>query len=201
MKDADTPSDITARQASILGFIQRTINHTGRPPTIREIGKHFGFKSTGTTRDHLKSLSRKGFITLTPRQSRAINLKTPVAFRIPMIGSIVAGMPDIALEEIDEYVYLDEFLPGPDKQIFALKVRGDSMKDAGINPGDIAIVRRQRIADAGQVVAALVGHEATIKTLEKNKAGFYLKPANTSYPDIREPFSILGKVIAVIKKF
>ncbi|MDD2865978.1 MAG: transcriptional repressor LexA [Candidatus Omnitrophota bacterium] len=201
MKDADTPSDITARQASILGFIQRTINHTGRPPTIREIGKHFGFKSTGTTRDHLKSLSRKGFITLTPRQSRAINLKTPVAFRIPMIGSIVAGMPDIALEEIDEYVYLDEFLPGPDKQIFALKVRGDSMKDAGINPGDIAIVRRQRIADAGQVVAALVGHEATIKTLEKNKAGFYLKPANASYPDIREPFSILGKVIAVIKKF
>jgi repressor LexA len=201
MKDAGVPSGITARQANILGFIQKTINHTGRPPTIREIGKHFGFKSTGTTRDHLKSLSRKGFITLTPRQSRAINLKTPVAFRIPMIGSIVAGMPDIALEEIDEYVYLDELLPGPDKQIFALKVRGDSMKDAGILSGDVAIVRRQRIADAGQVVAALVGHEATIKTLEKNKTGFYLKPANTSYPDIREPFSILGKVIAVIKKF
>ncbi len=201
MKDAGVPGGITARQANILGFIQKTINHTGRPPTIREIGKHFGFKSTGTTRDHLKSLSRKGFITLTPRQSRAINLKTPVAFRIPMIGGLVAGMTDIALEEINEYVYLDELLPGPDKPVFALKVRDDSMKGNGITAGDIAIVRRQRVADAGQIVAALVGHEATIKTIEKDKAGFCLKPANVSCPDIRKPFSILGKVIAVIKKF
>jgi repressor LexA len=201
MKAAGAPADITARQANILGFIQKSINHTGRPPTIREIGKHFGFRSTGTTRDHLKSLSRKGFITMAPRQSRAIRLKTPVAFRIPIIGSIVAGMPDIALEEINEYVYIDDLLPGPDKQIFALKVRGDSMKDAGIHAGDIAIVRRQRIADAGQIVAALIGHEATIKTIEKDKAGFYLKPANASYPDIRDSFSVLGKVIAVIKKF
>ncbi|MDD5018847.1 MAG: transcriptional repressor LexA [Candidatus Omnitrophica bacterium] len=192
---------ITARQSRVLGFIQQTIHHTGRPPTIREIGRHFGFKSTGTTRDHLKSLSRKGFIKLTPRQSRAISIKTPAAFRIPIVGTIVAGMPDIALEEVEEYVDLDMFLPGPDRTIFALRIRGESMKEKGILTGDIALVRRQRTADAGDIVAALIGREATVKILEKNKAGFFLKPANSSFPEIHDPFTLLGKVIAVIKKF
>ena len=195
------PSGLTARQAKILGFIKNQVTHSGRPPTLREIGAHFGFKSTGTTRDHLRALSQKGFLRLHPRQSRSMELSHPVALRIPILGTVIAGMPDIALEETQGYLFLDEFLSGTDKTIFALKIKGDSMKDRGIMEGDTAIVRKQKTADPGDVVCALIEHEATVKTLGKNKTGFFLKPANESYPDIHDPFSILGKVIAVIKKF
>lgn len=194
-------SDLTDRQAKILAFIKSQVTRTGRPPTLREIGTHFGFKSTGTTRDHLAALSRKGFLRLLPRQSRSIELSHPVVLRVPILGTIIAGMPDLAMEETEGYLFLDEFLSGPEKTIFALKIKGDSMKDKGIMETDTAIVRKQKTADPGDVVCALIENEATIKTLEKNKAGFFLKPANPAYPDIHKPFSILGKVIAVIKKF
>lgn len=193
--------DITSKQASLLKFIQARISREGRPPTIREIGKHFGFRSTGTTRDHLASLVKKGYLQLTPRQSRSIRLSKPLVFRIPVLGRIVAGMPDLALEEIDEYLSLDEFLPSEDREVFALKVKGDSMDPKGIHEGDVALIRRQRLADDGDVVAALLDHEATIKTLRKKGKDFYLEPANKSYHEIHRPFTIIGKVIAVIKKF
>ncbi|MFA5038781.1 MAG: transcriptional repressor LexA [Candidatus Omnitrophota bacterium] len=194
-------SDLTTRQARILAFIKDQVGRTGRPPTIREIGGQFGFKSTGTTRDHLKALSRKGYLLLHPRQSRSIELKNAVAMRIPVVGRITAGMPDLALEETQGYLFLDDLMPGPEKTVFALKVKGDSMKDKGILEGDMAVIRKQRTAEPGDIVAALIENEATIKTLEKNKTGFFLKPANPAYHDIHAPFSILGKVIAVVKRF
>jgi len=193
--------DLTAKQTSILHFIHHKISQEGRPPTIREIGRHFGFKSTGTTRDYLSALAKKGYLQRPPHQARSIKLSKPVAFRIPVLGHIMAGMPDLAFEETEDYLSLDEFISSEEKQLFALKIKGDSMIDKGIHEGDIAIVKRQRLADTGDIVAALMDHEATIKILKKKGSDFFLEPANKSYAAIHRPFSILGKVIAVIKRF
>jgi repressor LexA len=193
--------DLTTKQAAVLEFVRRRILEEGRPPTLREIGGRFGFRSTGTTRDYLKTLARKGYINLRAKQSRAIGLAKPLAFRIPVLGRIMAGLPDLAWEETEEYLSLDDLIPRPDQPTFTLRIKGDSMKDKGILDGDIAVVRRQRLADAGDIVAALLSHEATIKVLKKDKAGFFLAPANESYDEIRRPFTIIGKVTAVIKRF
>ena len=193
--------DLTTKQATLLKFLQNNITEKGTAPTLREIGRHFGFKSTGTTRDYLATLSKKGYIKLTPRRSRAIELSRPVVFRIPILGSIAAGMPDLALQEADAYLHLDEFLSNEDREIFALKIKGESMKDKGILEGDIAVVKKQRLAGDGDIVAALLENEATIKVLKKGKQGFFLAPANAAYREIHKPFEILGRVIAVIKRF
>ncbi len=194
-------NELTTKQRAVLRFLQQKVAQEGRPPTIREIGQRFGFKSTGTSRDYLKTLSKKGFIKLKSRKARSIELSTPVAMRIPILGHIMAGLPDLALEEIESYVCLDEFLSNEDRQIFALKIKGNSMIDKGIHEGDVAVVRRQRLASDGDIIAALIDQEATIKILKKRGDNFILSPANNSYEDIRKPFTILGKVIAVIKKF
>ncbi|MBI5873636.1 MAG: transcriptional repressor LexA [Candidatus Omnitrophica bacterium] len=193
--------DLTTKQAAILKFLQNKVTEEGRPPTIREIGERFAFRSTGTTRDHLKSLSQKGYIRLKARQSRSIELVRPMALRIPVLGKIMAGKPDLALEEIIDYVHLDEFISSQDRQVFALKIKGDSMIDKGIHEGDIAVIRAQRLASEGDIVAALLDQEATIKILKKKGGSFILAPANSKYCEIHKPFTILGKVVAVIKKF
>lgn len=193
--------DITRRQATILQFIQNKIHQDGRPPTLREIGRQFGFKSTGTTRGHLKSLVQKGYLRLHPRQARAIETVKPLAFRIPILGRITAGEPNLALEEAEDFLALDNLLPSTTRDIFALKIQGDSMIDKGIHEGDVAVIQRQRTASVGDIVAALLDNEATIKILKKKESGYFLEPANRKYPDIEKPFSILGRVIAVIKKF
>ncbi|MFH0877592.1 MAG: transcriptional repressor LexA [Candidatus Omnitrophota bacterium] len=193
--------DLTTRQTAVLRFLQQKISQEGRPPTIREICKHFGFKSTGTARDYLSTLSKKGHIKLKPKEARSIELSRPLMFRIPILGRITAGLPDLALEEMDGYLHLDEFLPQADRQIFGLKITGESMKNKGIHDGDIALVRRQRTADSGDIVAALIENEATIKILQRQKSKFVLAPAHETYGIIEKPFAILGKVIAVVKKF
>jgi len=193
--------DLTTKQTAVLKFLQDKINHEGRPPTIREIGTRFGFKSTGTSRDYLQILSKKGYIKLKSRQARSIELNKPLTLRIPVLGSIMAGMPDLALEEIESYISLEDFLSDENKEMFALKIKGDSMIDKGIHEGDIAIIRRQRKADENDIIAALINDEATIKILKKKSSGFILAPANSAYEEIRKPFTILGRVTAVIKKF
>lgn len=193
--------DLTTKQSAILKFLQNKITDEGRPPTIREIGEHFGFKSTGTTRDYLSNLSKKGYIKLGRHRSRSISLSKPLTFRIPVLGSIMAGMPELALEEIEENLSLDDLLPSRDREIFALRIKGNSMIEKGISEGDLAIVKRQRLAQAGDIVAALIENEATIKVLKKQNADFFLAPAHKDYPEIHKPFEILGKVIAVIKRF
>lgn len=193
--------DLTTKQTAVLKFLQNKINEEGRPPTIREIGERFGFKSTGTTRDYLRTLHQKGYIKLKSRQSRSIELVKSLTFKVPILGRIMAGMPDLATEEIEDYVHLDEWLSDSERQVFALKIKGDSMIDKGIAEGDIAVVRRQRLANEGDIIAALIDQEATIKILKKKGESFVLAPANNAYAEIRKPFSILGKVIAVIKKF
>ncbi len=193
-------TDITPKQRKILRFIQNKISHDGRPPTIREIATWFGFKSTGTVRDYLKILAKKGYLKLTPKKSRAIELARNIAFRIPILGQITAGLPNLAYEEIDEYLNLENFLSSADKEIYALRVKGDSMSGKNIYEGDLALVKRQPLADDGDVVAALIESEATIKILRKKHNRAYLEPANKRYSAIHDEFKIIGKVIATIRK-
>lgn len=193
--------DLTPRQSAVLRFIHARIRQEGRAPTLREIGQHFGFSSTGSTRDHIKVLAKKGYIRLHPRQARSIEISKNLFYRIPLLGRIAAGTPNIALEETDEYISLDDLITSSDQETFGLRIKGDSMIDLGLCDNDVAIVRRQRSASPGDIVAALLENEATIKTLRKKESGYFLSPANRRYPDIHRPFSILGRVIAVIKKF
>lgn len=194
-------SNLTPKQTAVLNFIQHSILHNNKTPTIREIGAEFGFQSTGTTRDHLKQLHNKGYIRIGKRQARSIELINHTGLKIPLLGNVTAGSPNLAAEDIDRYFDLEEILPIKDSNIFGLKVIGDSMIERGIHEGDIAIIRKQPSALNNDIVVALIENEATIKILKINKTGASLNPANKNYNTINKPFSIIGKVITVIKKF
>lgn len=191
--------ELTSKQNRVLEFIAERIREN-IPPTIREIGEHMGFKSTGTVRDYLKALENKGYLKRESNISRSIELLRDTLRKIPILGSIPAGGPDLAYENIEGYVELDDVLAGkPD--LFALKVKGDSMVDAGILDGDIAIIRKQSSAYKGDIVAALIGDEATLKRLRQTKEDTYLEAANKNYPPIFEDFTIIGKLITIVRKY
>ncbi|MFH1690968.1 MAG: transcriptional repressor LexA [Candidatus Omnitrophota bacterium] len=194
-------SNLTVKQTAVLNFIQNAILNNNKPPTIREIGAEFGFQSTGTTRGYLKQLHNKGHIRLGRHQARSIELPGRTNLKIPLLGNITAGTPNFAEEDIDRYFNLEKIFPTRDSNIFGLKVIGDSMIEKGIQEGDIAIVRKQQNASNNDIVVALLESEATIKILKIHKTGASLNPANKNYDPINKPFSIIGKVIAVIKQF
>ena len=194
--------ELTNKQKKLLNFIQDKIRLEGIPPTIREIGIHFGFSSTGTVRDYLKILSKKGYLKIKPKKSRSIELSRPFGYRIPVLAEIRAGEPNLAYENIERYLDLNDFSYRKDQEIFALKVKGDSMTDAGILEGDLVLVRKQRMAATGEIIVALLNNnEATVKRLKSKSGRIYLESANANYPPIYEEFSIIGKVIATIRKY
>jgi len=197
-----TTTPLTDKQKQVLKFIYQNIRSSNLPPTIREIAAHFGFSSTGTVRDYLKALAKKGYIKLSANKSRAIELIRESLFSIPMLGGVQAGLPSLAVEEIEGYLDLDS-LVFSDDSTFALRVKGDSMIDAGIMPDDLVLVRRQQIAQTGETVVALIGEDATVKNLQKRGRQFFLEPANEHYEPIpvNEDVSILGKVISVVRRF
>ncbi len=187
----------------MLNFIRKRVGER-LPPTIREIGEELGFKSTGTVRDYLKVLMQKGLVRRMNNKSRAIELAERASLKIPIIGTITAGRPNLAYEEIQGYVDADDLFLGRlgFDDVFALKVKGDSMVDAGILDADIAVIKKRPDADNNDIVAALLdGNEVTLKRL-RNKAGkFYLEAANPNYPPIFEEFKVIGKLITVIRKY
>jgi repressor LexA len=194
---------LTEKQKDVLKFIYHRIKQANLPPTIREIGEHFGFGSTGTVRDYLHALVQKGYIRQTANKSRAIELVREALFSIPVLGAVQAGLPTLAVEEIEEYLNLDS-LVFSDDDTFALRVKGDSMINAGIMPNDLVLVKRQSMAQTGETVVALVGGEdATVKHLVKRGNMYYLEPANPAYQPIpvNEDVQIIGKVISVVRKF
>ncbi|MFP4473716.1 MAG: transcriptional repressor LexA, partial [Candidatus Omnitrophota bacterium] len=194
--------NLTDKQKSVLKFIYNQVRETNLPPTIREIAQHFGYSSTGTVRDYLKALAQKGYIRLAANKSRAIELIRSALFSIPILGRVQAGLPTLAVEEIEGYLDLDS-LVFSDNDTFALTVRGDSMIEAGIMPDDLVLVRKQNIAQTGETVVALVGSEdATVKRLNKRGGMYYLDPANPAYDPIpvNEDVAIVGKVISVVRK-
>lgn len=196
-----TPA-LTAKQRRVLKFIYDRIRLKQLPPTIREIAKEFGFSSTGTVRDYLRALANKGYIRVGANKSRAIELVKDTVFALPIMGKVQAGMPTLAVQDIESYLDLDH-LVFSDDVTFALRVRGDSMIEAGIMEDDLVIVRQQSMAQTGETVVALVGEEATVKRLEKDREGRYiLQPANPMYEPIpvNENVSIIGKVVNVVRK-
>ena len=201
-KDMIKKQTLTAKQKKVLKFIYDSIKIDKLPPTVREIARHFNFSSTGTVRDYLKALVSKGYIRIKANKSRAIEIIREALFSFPILGRVQAGLPNLAVEEIEGYLNLDS-LVFSDDSTFALRVRGDSMIEAGIMPDDLVLVRKQEMAQTGETIVALVEDEATVKKLQRRGKDYYLEPANPNYDPILvdQNVSIIGKVISVIRRF
>jgi len=198
---------LTARQEEIYNFLVNHLSVYGFPPTLREICAAFDMKSTRAASDHLIALERKGYISRKPDMSRGIELLGPRAGgqgeSIPVVGTVAAGAPLLARENITERLTLDaEFLTGEGN--FLLEVTGDSMIEAHICSGDYVLVNPQDTADSGDIVVALLGDDATVKRLEKTASRVRLIPENKALQPITvvdfEAFRIVGKVVGVIRK-
>jgi repressor LexA len=196
-------AELTPKQRKVLEFIRDKIQNN-LPPTIREIARHMGFSSTGTVRDYLAALERKGYLKRQSSKSRAIELLGEVYGKIPLIASITAGKPDLAYEDIQGYIEPNDLFLGRLSQndVFALRVKGESMVGAGIMDGDIALVKKQKAAQSGEIIAALLeNNEATLKIFRKKGDSFFLEPANNHYQPIYKDFTIIGRLITIIRKY
>ncbi|MFA5004900.1 MAG: transcriptional repressor LexA [Candidatus Omnitrophota bacterium] len=194
---------LTPKQEKVLNFIRKRVGER-LPPTIREIGEELGFKSTGTVRDYLRALMQKGLVRRMNNKSRAIELTERASFKIPIIGTIMAGKPNLAYEEIQGYVDADDLFLGRlgFDDVFALRVKGDSMINAGILDGDIAVIKKRPDALHNDVVAALLdNNEVTLKKLSIRAGKHHLEAANPNYAPIFEEFKVIGKLITVIRKY
>jgi repressor LexA len=191
------------RARQILAFIQRFTRERGYPPTIREIGEAFSISSTNGVRYYLNMLEKGGHLKRSGRISRGIGPTAPLAAPgIPILGRVAAGQPIFA-EESHEGMLEPGQIFGDPRTLFALRVRGDSMVDAGIHAGDYVIVRKQERANSGDIVVALVGDEATVKYYKPREDSIELIPANPKYEAIvvaeESDFSIAGVVRGVIR--
>ena len=169
---------------------------------MREIGEHVGLKSPSTVHFHLKGLEAAGLITKAEGKTRAITLSDPVPGpdQVPVVGSVAAGSPILAQECIEDYLTFDT--GGRPGEYFALQVRGESMRDAGILPGDLVVVHQQSDARSGEIVVALFEDEATVKTLRRRDGHIWLMPENPEYEPIDgDGCAILGRVVAVVRRY
>jgi len=201
--------DLTQKQKQILEFITNFVKEKNYPPSIREIADHFQITPKGAY-DHLKAIEKKGFIKTEKNRSRAIELvktNTDVdldMIKIPLVGRVAAGAPILAEENIEEYLtFPRSMIPAnSERDIFALRVTGDSMIDAKINDGDIAIIKKTSTAENGDIVVALIDDEATLKYFYKEKDHIRLEPANSKYkPIITKNAIIIGKLIGLYRRF
>jgi repressor LexA len=188
----------------VYAFVRRKIL-AGVPPTVRDVQHHFKFNSSGSAREHIDKLVDEGRLLRIPGVSRGLRLppqagKKKINVQIPLVGTVAAGHPALAFDDPLDYISYDTY--APTEELFALKVRGESMTGAGILPGDIVIVRKQTTAESGQIVVAMLGdEEATVKTLQYKFGRYELHPANKDYPVMVEApkrkLSILGKVVEI----
>ncbi|WP_163653496.1 transcriptional repressor LexA [Listeria sp. PSOL-1] len=199
---------LSKRQQNIYDFIKSEVKTKGYPPSVREIGEAVGLASSSTVHGHLARLEGKGLIRRNPTKPRAIEIlaleeeaPTPPVVNIPIIGKVTAGMPITAVENIDEYFPLPEYMAAGESDIFMLEIAGESMINAGILDGDKVIVRKQSNANNGDIVVAMTDeNEATCKRFFKEKDHFRLQPENdTMEPIILSQVSILGKVIGLFR--
>ncbi|MGH8596342.1 MAG: transcriptional repressor LexA, partial [Gammaproteobacteria bacterium] len=186
---------LTSQQQKLLNFLLEHTRTKGHPPTVREIGRAFGFRSTGTVRDHLRALETKGYVRKHRGKSRGLLLQSWLR-SLPILGRVPAGGPLLAEENVEGTVDLSREFGG--ENVFALKVHGDSMVDAGICEDDLVVVRRQDHAEAGQIVVAMVDGEATVKKFMARGAKRWLQPANSRYEPIpvEDDTRIVGRVPA-----
>ncbi len=220
--DVDFADGITPRQRDILDVIRRTVEDRGYPPSVREIGEAVGLASPSSVAHQLGVLERKGLLRRDPNRPRAVVVSdpestgtstvddavdptgsgdaTPAAAFVPVLGRIAAGGPILAEEAVETVFPLPREVVG-DGELFLLKVVGDSMVDAAICDGDWVVVRRQPTAENGEIVAALLDDEATVKTLQRRDGHTWLMPHNPAYSPIDgDHASILGRVVTVIRR-
>ena len=190
---------VTENEKMVFEFIKDRIEE-GYPPTVREICAEFGFKSTSTAHRYINNLTAKGLLEKGNNQNRAIRLTGGNGMKIPLVGTVPAGIPITAIEEITDYI---SFQPARhySNPLFALKVRGESMINAAILDGDMVVIEQTPYAENGDIVCALVDNEsATIKTFYKEDGHYRLQPENdTMDPIIVDEVSILGKVVGVVR--
>ncbi|ABP67627.1 SOS-response transcriptional repressor, LexA [Caldicellulosiruptor saccharolyticus DSM 8903] len=197
---------LTKKQEEILEFIKKRIKEKGYPPAVREICEATGLKSTSTVHGHLTRLEKKGYIRRDPSKPRAIEIVDDDFYvhrnviRLPLVGKVTAGEPILAVENIEDTITLPYDLVGTE-DAFLLRVKGDSMIDAGIFDNDIIIVKRQNVAENGDIVVALIDDEATVKRFFKESDHIRLQPENKAMePIIVKDVKILGKVIGLIRR-
>lgn len=197
---------LTTQQARVLEVIRQSIREIGYPPSVRELGEKLGLKSTATVHTHLRNLERKGYLTRVAQKSRAFNVTDsftgkepgPVVM-VPLVGTVRAGMPVLAVENIEDIVpFPRSFVRS--ENVFLLQVHGDSMVDAGILDGDYVLVRQQDTADNGDIVVALLGDEATVKTFYRERDTVRLQPQNPRMDAIvSRNVRVLGKVVGLYR--
>jgi repressor LexA len=198
--------NLTKRQQEIFDFIKRYAGEHGYPPTVRDIGKAIGLTSSSTVHAHLANLEKVGLVRRDPSKPRALEVLVDKAKEavaptgLPVVGNVAAGQPVLAEENIEEYVPVPG-IAGGEQGEFVLRVRGDSMMDAGIFADDHVVVRRQETAGDGEIVVALVGEEATVKRFFKESDHVRLQPENDSMEPIRtRDVQILGRVVGVCRQ-
>jgi repressor LexA len=215
---------LTQRQQMVLDFIRQSIQDRGYPPTLREIGARMGIRSTNGVNDHLRALERKGYLTREDMKSRALR-PTSLASQalgdaavvsepandvdfveVPVLGRVAAGLPLLAEEHVIDTVRIDRTLVKGGREVFGLKVHGDSMIEAGILSGDYIFVKKQLTASRGEIVVALIGDEATVKYYFPEKDHVRFQPANKNMAPIYvraadfKPTMLLGVVVGVFRR-
>jgi repressor LexA len=210
---------LTKRQEQTLDFIRRSIEERGYPPTLREIGTYMGIRSTNGVNDHLRALERKGYLRREDMKSRALKLVDDSArsvarvmpenddlTEIKVLGRVAAGLPLLAEENVVDTVRIDRMLVKGGRDVFGLRVTGDSMIEAGILSGDYIFVRKQTNAERGDIVVALIGDEATVKYYYPERDYVRFQPANSQMAPILvratdfRPTMLLGKVVGVYRR-
>lgn len=206
--------ELTSRQEEILEYIKKYSKENRMPPTVREIGNHFEISSTNGVRSILAALIKKGYINRSPRLSRGIEIldtgsgdtKEVVSntVEIPIVGNVAAGTPILAVQNLEGTVTIDRDFLASRSDVFALRVRGDSMINAGIFDGDLVFARQQKTAERGEIIVAQVDDGATVKYYHPIADHVELRPANPKYSPIivkrDKDFSIAGRVIGVMRK-
>jgi repressor LexA len=203
---ADGPPRLTARQQQILDWIRGHLEATGMPPTRAEIAAGLGFSTASSAEDHLQALAKKGALELTPGAARGLRLKdipgVPVQGTLPLIGRVAAGSPILAVENVEAHYRLDPGLFAP-RADYLLRVRGHSMRDAGIVDGDLLAVHKTGEARSGQVVVARLGEEVTVKRLQRRGREITLVAENPDFAPIvvdpRKGFAIEGVAVGLIR--
>jgi repressor LexA len=217
-------SGLTARQRKVLEVIRASVDRRGYPPSMREIGEAVGLTSTSSVAHQLTALERKGFLRRDPNRPRAVDVRPPerpprdvaaakpaydddvpgdvqpTPSYVPLVGRIAAGGPILAEQAIEDVFPLPRQLVG-EGTLFLLRVSGDSMVDAAICDGDWVVVRQQPVADNGEIVAAMIEGEATVKTFKRREGRVWLLPQNQTYDPIPgDDATILGRVVAVLRR-
>ncbi|MBO0839458.1 MAG: transcriptional repressor LexA [Sciscionella sp.] len=215
MPESTSTDGLTARQRKVLEVIHDWVNRLGYPPSVREIGDKVGLTSTSSVAYQLRELERKGYLRRDPNRPRAVgvlptdadpamdgeeNARQPKPAYVPVVGRIAAGGPILAEEAIEDFFPLPKEIVG-EGALFLLKVVGDSMVDAAITDGDWVVVRQQPTADNGDIVAALLDNEATVKTFKRKDGHVWLLPHNPEYePILGDHATIMGRVVAVLRR-